>query len=318
MTIFIYGENGYLCRRKLKELVSAASQKELQAEYFFCASLPPEEGGASWQERMRQNRLWGGKKKLFIFLQPFANEVFQKSILQILSGVGISSDTFLFYEEGVPDARNALFLYLRKEAKCYECVNLRGRVLQEWVQKEVRRWGGSISLSDASQLAWLCAGDLWCLENEAKKLAAFTHGRRIIPEDIALICSGNLQTTIFQFIDAVAEKNPKMAITALHRKLAEGEEPLRLLGALVAQFRKMILLRQALASGKAPQKIQVEWKMHPYAFQKTLQAARNFELQELKKIYRALFAVDRRLKTGSQPGQTVLESFLLELNRVQH
>jgi len=315
MILFIYGENTYLCKLKLKELVSVATQKGLQAEYFFCAE-PTEESGPkiAWQERMRQKTFFG-EKKLFIFLHPFASESFQESILQNLSLLKTPGYTVLFYEEGLPDAKNKLFLILKKEAKCYECPILKGVALQKWIQNEARHLGGTISLAAAQQLSWCCGEDFWRLENELKKLIAFKHGGTILKEDISTICGLNTQTTAFQFIDAVAERNFGAAISFFHRKISEGEEPLRLFGVLVAQLRKLLLFQEAIARGKSISQIKAEWKMHPYAFQKTLSQARRFSGSELKKIYRALFAVDLKLKTGNQEPQAIIESFIMDLNK---
>lgn len=315
MILFIYGENAYRCRRILKDVIAQAAHKGLLPEYFFCRELQ-ELAPAVWQERLRQESLWGRKKKFFIFLQPFISDTIQNAILHILSSSRLRpDDRFLFYEEGIPDARNKLFSVLKKEATCYVGSDLKGRALQEWIRKEIRRLGGAIVSAACSQLAWISGGDLWRLENEMKKLIAFAQGRAITPKDIAEICGPNLQTTVFQFVDAVAEKNSKEAITFLYRKIAEGEEPLRLLASLIAQFRKILLLKEAQGSGGVARKIQQEWKMHPYVFQKTFAQARQFSGSELKKIYRALFAADVKIKTGSQSGQAVLESFLLDLHR---
>jgi DNA polymerase III delta subunit len=319
--IFIYGENTYLCRRTLKEISNVATQKGFSLEYFFC-SKSIHEGFSSqndpiaiWQERVRQRTIWGTKKKLFVFFQPFASEAFQQSFLQGASFLAASGDTIVFYEEGVPERHNKFFLFLQKRAKCYECSHLSARALREWIKKEIRRFGGSIALSALSQLAWISQGDLWRLENDIKKLTAFSRGTLITEETIAKVCTQDIQTTVFQFVDAVVQKNRGAGLMVLRRKITDGEDPLRLFGALVAQFRKLLLVREALDGTSSLQRIKTEWKIHPYVLQKTLHQARHFSHEELKKIYRLLFAIDVKLKTETQDPQALLELLILNIGK---
>ena len=50
-------------------------------------------------------------------------------------------------------------------------------------------------------------------------------------------------------------------------------------------------------------------KLHPYVFRKTLDRARRFSLEELKKIYQELARIDLNIKAGRVEPRLALEIF---------
>lgn len=316
MLFFIYGENSYLCRRVLKNFIARFSRGGGTIRHFFYTNQK-RDNFSSWEEDLRQNCLWGSGEQLFVLMSPFANAPLQNFVLQIAQrherGKNIN---ILCYEEGSLDPENTLFVFLKKNAKCYECKDPKGKQLSAWIEKQAKEFGASLSPAAVAQLAWLYGADLWGLENEIKKLAAFAGGRLITQDHIAKMGMPQLRATIFQCIDAVAEKNLKTAFAFLRRKIEEGEDPLRLLNVLTAQFRRIILLHEALSRSENMKKIQKEWKIHPYVLQKTLHQARHFSQEELKKIYHALFVADRKIKTGGDTPEGAFEDFLLDFAAV--
>ena len=53
--------------------------------------------------------------------------------------------------------------------------------------------------------------------------------------------------------------------------------------------------------------------LHPYLIKKSSQQARKFTLPELKKIYRKLFEVDYKIKTGKIEPQLGLDLLITEI-----
>ncbi len=109
------------------------------------------------------------------------------------------------------------------------------------------------------------------------------------------------EDNIFGFIDALAAKNKRMALLTLEEEFRAGAADLQILGAVVRQIR--ILLQIKSMSGASLQKdaIAKQLAIHPYVAQKSLQQVKNFQLNELKNIYRQLLAIDMGIKTSSAP-----------------
>ena len=67
---------------------------------------------------------------------------------------------------------------------------------------------------------------------------------------------------------------------------------------LVYQFRNLIKIKSLLKQGLPEQEIVSQTKLHPFIVQKSIGQCRNFNLENLKLIYKKLFDADLAIKTG--------------------
>jgi DNA polymerase III subunit delta len=283
MIIFLYGQDAYRSKEKLREIIER--YKEIHKSglnlSFFNEETANYQGfrDALWQSSMFQ------EKKLVVLKNVFQNADFKNAFLTDGQRIVDSKDIVVFCEEGEIPANDPLFKFLKKNAESQEFQLLRGQKLKNWIKKEFKRDGIETSPQVHALLAEYAGNDLWRLSNEVQKLAAFKKNKTVEPEDVALLVKPKIETDIFRTISALAYKNKKQALSLMHEHLERGDHPLYLLAMISYQFRTLLTGRR-----------------------KSL-----FTPEELKKIYRKIFEADYKIKIGQIEPQAALDLLITEI-----
>jgi len=134
---------------------------------------------------------------------------------------------------------------------------------------------------------------------------------------------------IFDLTRSIAERNAVAALSHLARLMAQGEHPLKLLGTIAGELRRLLTARQLLDG-----ELRKHWKRgltyqqfqqnvlkdgaplltrNPYADYMCLQRANDFSVGELRSYLAGVYDADLRLKsTGSNP-RLVMEKLILSM-----
>jgi len=148
--------------------------------------------------------------------------------------------------------------------------------------------------------------------NETAKLAAFVGDKKLIEAaDVAELVVGETREDMFGFLDAVAGKQTKRAMAMLENEIAAGVEPMQILAMLARTVRLLIQARDMLDRGMPGNEAVRGLGVHPFAARKSLDQARNFEMNFLVGLHTALLEADRKVKTGLTPTpRLVLDLFV--------
>jgi DNA polymerase-3 subunit delta len=109
------------------------------------------------------------------------------------------------------------------------------------------------------------------------------------------------EANVFKLVDVMAAGRADVAAELLHRVLSDPkEDPFRLYGMIVRQFRLLLLTREHLASGGSPDSkaVATALDINPYAARSLPRLAQSFTLAQLESIYRLLQDTDLKMKTG--------------------
>ncbi|MDP3991149.1 MAG: DNA polymerase III subunit delta [Candidatus Nealsonbacteria bacterium] len=307
MLIFLYGEDTYRSREKLREIVSHYKETHksgLNLKYFDGKTL-------DFQDFQRELQIMPmfQEKKFFILSNVLSNQEFKDSFKTNAEKFIDSGNIILFYEETGKPAKDAFFTFLEKKAKCQEFAPLTSQKLKNWLNKEFDKIGAKTDPLALEMMVNFVGNDLWQLSNEVQKLAAFKQGGRIETKDVNLFIKPKIETDIFRTIDAIAVKDKKQALKLLHRHLEKGDNPLYLLSMINYQFRNIISLKDLIEKGKPLASL----KLHPYVVRKTCQQAQKFTFDELKKIYQKIFQADYGIKNGKIDSNVALDLLIAEL-----
>ncbi len=169
----------------------------------------------------------------------------------------------------------------------------------------------------ASALATVTANDLRRADNELVKLVSFVDGARPINEDdVATLTPYVAEARVFDMVDALAEGRANAALRLLHRLLAEkDEDPFRVYGMIVRQFRLLITAKEFLVSGGGPGQMSEALGMNGFVAKKMAQQSRAFSLEQLEGIYRALLDYDIKMKTGRIDPTLALDMLIAGLRK---
>jgi DNA polymerase-3 subunit delta len=148
-------------------------------------------------------------------------------------------------------------------------------------------------------------------------------------EDVELMIADQGEGWIFDLTRALGDRDARAALAQLARLLAQGEHPLKILGTVAAEARRLLAARQLLAGDFAKiwrrgmsytqfQQIALKQETpllgrNPYANYMCFQRAERFSLAELRAFMEGLFDADLRLKSSGNAARIVLEELFLRI-----
>lgn len=318
MLIFLYGEDSYRSRQKLNEIKEKAKKSDPQG--LNITVLDGEKAEFNKIKEAVEAMPFLAHKRLVILenVLLFGKKDLKEKLAKFLKENKIPQTTVLvFWERGALDEKEPLFKILKKEAFQSENFEpLVGFKLNRWIEEEVKSQGGKIGRKAVNLLASFVGSNLWQMSSEIKKLVLYKKNNSqpiIIAEDVERLVSAQLDTNIFNFIDALAAKNGKQALKLLHNQIESGENEIYLLTMITYQFRNIILVSDLVRQGRNQYQISKETKIHPYVVKKTLGNIKNFSLERLKEIYQKLLQVDLNLKMTTQNPVLSLDMLVSEL-----
>jgi len=202
--------------------------------------------------------------------------------------------------------------------------------LLEFVNQWLRQSGKTIE-PQAREMILVRAGDeLRGLRQELDKLGLFVGERSMIRAiDVAAIFADHGEGWIFDLTRAIGERDALSALSQLSRLLAQGEHPLRLLGTLASEVRRLLTARQLLDTdlarvwkrGMSYQQFQQSvlkqgaplLTRNPYGDYMCFQRAERFSLIDLRSYMEGLFDADFRLKSSGGQPSLVIEKLILNM-----
>ena len=320
MIYFLYGQNTYGLRQKLKEIIDEHKKIRKSGLGLRYIDLEEKRESSSFAQvaidalKSETETMSMFEDKKLIILRNVLNELKgEEKFLDLVKKVKDSDDLIVFCEESEPDQRTSLFKFLKKYAKCQQINFLGGERLRKWIKDEFLRLKSGIEDRALEKLVLFAGNDPWSLENEIQKLVNFKAGKRIEEKDIDILVKPKIENDIFKTIDAMAVKNKKLAISLIHEHLQEGESPLYILSMINYQFRNLLVIKDLVEKGRQYQSIAKITKLHPFVISKSWDQVRRFSLAELKKIYQKIFEVDLAIKTGKIDPKTALDLFIAEI-----
>ncbi|MBA7644902.1 hypothetical protein ES703_52650 [subsurface metagenome] len=209
---------------------------------------------------------------------------------------------------------NPLFRELADKAVIKSFPLVRGTKLSQWVEKQVKGEGGSISPQAVDLLTKLVGSNLWVMTSEINKLSLFTSGRRIEEGDVKALVSYTQQANVFAMVDAIVEFKAELAEQSLQRLLQSGAAPAYLLVMLSRQF-QMIVRAKELGKQRKP-KTEIQHRLgitQEFVLRKTLEQASRYSLPRLRGVYHQLLEADLSIKTGKYGGELALNILVAEL-----
>lgn len=298
MIILLHGEDTYRAKKKMREIMEEHKEKHksgLNLRYL--------EGKITSFDDLR-NEILGismfKEKKLVVVSDLFSNSKLKEEIIERGKAFIDSDNVLLLIESSNILAKDKLLSFLEKEGKVHEFEPLSGVKLNSWVKEEVKELKGSIDEKALEKLIEYVGGDLWQMENEIKKLINYSND--IKEKDIEMMVKPKYETNVFDTIDAIGAKNKKKAIELLKEHAEKGDSVLYLLAMVASQIRNIIAVKTGANSG-----------MHPFVLRKATYQAKNFSLEDLKRIYQKIVDLDFEIKVGKIDQDMALDVLISEI-----
>jgi DNA polymerase-3 subunit delta len=183
-----------------------------------------------------------------------------------------------------------------------------------WAQA---RHGKQLSPQAAALLVELIGPEMGQLDQELLKLAIYVGERpRVEGADVDRLVGRSREETTWKVFDAIGQGNAKEALTILDRLFAQGEEPMRILGAFSMQLRRLAQAAAMYRQGRPLGVALEEAGVAAFAVKGAEQQMKHLGRRRLDRLYDWLMEVDLGLKGGSLlPPRTLLERLVVRLAR---
>lgn len=156
-------------------------------------------------------------------------------------------------------------------------------------------------------------GNFPFFESEMNKLALYMgDNKRVTMADVEECMSAPSQDNIFKLTDALAERNVDDALTTLESLRAQGSPCLMVMGMIVSNFRKLLIVRSGRDQRLRDDEIMARAGMKsPWQLNKLTNQARKISVEQLMRIIFHLSRADIRMKSVGLNDWHVLEQELV-------
>jgi DNA polymerase-3 subunit delta len=300
MIIWVYGEDTFRSREKLKELITSFKQKfdpgglnliffkeKLSTDEIFQAAT-----AAPFMSPKKMVIVEGlaesVKAKDWDELAPLWKRVPDESIL-------------VLWEGGHPKELDKAFKTMpKKEVYYYDYPLLSANEVRAWLIAQARSKGIKAGPAILDQLLQKVGQDIWRLDSELDKLKSRAAGQEIKSEYVDELIDTRLEDNIFIFCDFLGQRRAGQAVAVLEKLLKSGFNEIELLGKLIWQLKIILKLRSYMDDnpGANINMVARDLGIHPYAAKKIQTVLNKFDVQELKNIYQKALDLDVGLKSG--------------------
>jgi DNA polymerase-3 subunit delta len=210
------------------------------------------------------------------------------------------------------DGRLKFTQALTKAAVTVDCSLLREAQWLPWLKQDAERVGIHLNDDAIDLLKDVCGGSLYSVRRELEKLAAYVSpGQAVTAADVATLRGMEPGASVFDLTLAIGIRNRGRALAILARNLEAGEAPLRILGSLAWQYRRLWKVKEVARQGGREGEVARTLRMDPYKVRGVLDQFPDAHLQEALQLF---LNADAKLKGGSggRPAR-ILEEVLLRL-----
>lgn len=222
-----------------------------------------------------------------------------------------SSTTVIFLAAKL-DGRLKFAQALTQAAVVVDCSPLKDAQLGPWLRQDADRVGIKLEEEAMLLLKEACGGSLYSVRRELEKLAAYvTAGQAVTTDDVSLLRGTEPGVSVFDMAAAIGAKDRGRTLSILTRNLEAGEAPLRLLGSLAWQYRRLWKVKELLRYGGREGEAARTLRMDPYKVRAFVGQFSDAHLHEALQLF---METDAKLKGGSggRPAR-VLEALVLKL-----
>lgn len=213
------------------------------------------------------------------------------------------------------DNRTKFAQAIKKSGEIVQFWKLYDNELPGWICGRAKGYGYSLSPQTAAYFIEFVGNDLRQLDNELRKVIAYTTTKEITSAVIQQVVGDIRERDIFELVDAVSGGNAIEALRILNQLLIEGEEPLKILAMVIRQFRLLWKTKAHLAEQRSLPANQLAGKIGvpPRTAESLYKQVPRFSQKQLKEGMKRLYDVDRGLKSSATSPKILLEDVLFDL-----
>lgn len=211
-----------------------------------------------------------------------------------------------------PDKRRTAWKTLLAKAEVVPAEPLKGQRLRARVADELKRRQLRIEPQGVEEIIERVGQDLRRLMGELDKLEAFGEGQKqLSAEDVAAVLGRGFARPFYLLGDAFAERRGADVLALTQELMEDGEEAVKILGAMHRSVRQLRAVRALKAQGGSREAMAARIGLPPnmlFKLASITEAAGRWTDAELEATVSALGRADRRVKTGAAASVALTEA----------
>ncbi|RME17140.1 MAG: DNA polymerase III subunit delta [Bdellovibrio sp.] len=212
-----------------------------------------------------------------------------------------------------------------KRKKFYKTISQSGTIVElqtpydnhipAWIQYIASKHQVRLTPKAIQYLHHLVGSHLSELNNEIQKLQQFVSDptKPINEETVLHVVSASRSHNIFEFTDALAQKDKVKALTYLASLLEDGQSPISVISMVTRHIRILEKLKEGMNQGLKQTQLCQASGIPPYFLKKYQQQSHKWNPQQLSQAIQALQKTDMALKTSPLSSHIWLENLVLQI-----
>lgn len=182
--------------------------------------------------------------------------------------------------------------------------------LLSWISNRIKQKQKTIDGDALEMLATISANSLEQCAGEIETLCVFTANKSQIElNDIKAFCTQE-QATLYDFSESIKQRNYKQCYILLQRLKKSGEEPIKLLGLVAANFRLYLQILSLKNLGENA--IAKRLGKHPFFIKQLLKSiSTTYTIRDISKIISELATYDYEVKSGQKKPDILFQKLAL-------
>ena len=201
----------------------------------------------------------------------------------------------------------------QKSNKVEEITVLSSQGMIRWVEELIKNHGLKISGPALRKLIFYTGSNPQNIAQEIDKLICYRRSGTISDDDVELLVTKYENINSFAIVDAICNRQKAKAIELLHRYLLKGEDPQLLFGALIYQFRNIILIRSMIDDRIQFAEFSKKLNLHPFVLRKSYDMAKKFDSKDLENSFNKLTEIEKDTKSGINDINSGIFDFILTI-----
>ncbi len=208
-----------------------------------------------------------------------------------------SDSTTLIVSAGKLDGRLKWVQVLKKQAVVVNCAPLYDNQQLGWVRQEAARLGIRLDAEAAGLLKDLASEGLYRVRRELEKLSLYVSTKETVKAYAVVAVQGaEPGASVFDLAGTIIQGNVSQALLIFEKTLESGEAPLRTLGALLWQYRRLWKAKDGLSRGVGEAAVAKSLGVPPFRQGEFFAMVRRVSLSHFPEAFKVFSATDRALK----------------------
>lgn len=306
----LYGEEGYLRRNYMKSLKKGIiGDDDMNYTYYEGKDIT-----ISAVRDMGDTMPFFAERRLIVI----ENSGWCKSGGDALADYidAIPSYLYIVLVEPEVDKRTKLFKKIKNDGTAVEMVAYTGDKQKLWVASLLKKNDKKMTERDIEHLISLTGDDMVNIQSEVDKLVNYVGERQVITaRDADDIVTRQIGDHIFKMVDAMGQRNQRLALSYYYDLLSRREAPFKILALVARQFNLLLQTKELVGKRDMDKDIAAKIKVNPYFVKDYKRQAANFDYDTLRRALEACAKADEDIKFGRMSDKLSVELLVVEFSQ---